>query len=220
MSTLKTGALRGTSGTADSIQLHASDQSVTFPGNVTCSGTATGFARTGRVILEQFYSPCDGSVIATSGGNITLPNVTALQDTSSDSYITATGSEISYTPPTGATQVIYEYNACWSGVDSSPLAHCKFYIDSDEVTSARTNMYDGDGDYDMGVRLFKWGINIGGTASTANGRLASWTSSKTLKLNFRRYNSTLDVRLHSNRYWDGDLGPQFSKPCIGITAIG
>ena len=44
MSTLKTGALRGTSGTADSIQLHASNQSVTFPGNVTCSGTATGFA--------------------------------------------------------------------------------------------------------------------------------------------------------------------------------
>ena len=43
MSTLKTGALRGTSGTADSIQLHASDQSVTFPGNVTCSGTSTGF---------------------------------------------------------------------------------------------------------------------------------------------------------------------------------
>ena len=34
MSTLKTGALRGTSGSADSIQLHASDQSVTFPGVV------------------------------------------------------------------------------------------------------------------------------------------------------------------------------------------
>ena len=49
MSTLKTGALRGTSGTADSVQLHASNQSVTFPGavtitgNATCSGTATGF---------------------------------------------------------------------------------------------------------------------------------------------------------------------------------
>ena len=38
MSTLKTGALRGTSGTADSIQLHASDQSVTFPGAVTVTG--------------------------------------------------------------------------------------------------------------------------------------------------------------------------------------
>ena len=42
MSTLKTGALRGTSGTADSIQLHASNQSVTFPGDVTFSGTVTG----------------------------------------------------------------------------------------------------------------------------------------------------------------------------------
>ena len=38
MSTLKTGALRGTSGTADSIQLHASNQSVTFPGATTFTG--------------------------------------------------------------------------------------------------------------------------------------------------------------------------------------
>ena len=44
MSTLKTGALRGTSGTADSVQLHASNQSVTFPGNVTVTGTLTGGA--------------------------------------------------------------------------------------------------------------------------------------------------------------------------------
>ena len=43
MSTIKTAALRGLTGSADSIQLHTSDQSVTFPGNVTCSGTATGF---------------------------------------------------------------------------------------------------------------------------------------------------------------------------------
>ena len=41
MSTLKTGALRGTSGTADSVQLHASDQSVTFPGAVTITGALT-----------------------------------------------------------------------------------------------------------------------------------------------------------------------------------
>ena len=42
MSTLKTGALRGTSGTADSIQLHASNQSVTFPGAVTVTGALNG----------------------------------------------------------------------------------------------------------------------------------------------------------------------------------
>ena len=49
MSTLKTGALRGTSGTADSIQLHATNQSVTFPGDVTCSGTATGFGDADKI---------------------------------------------------------------------------------------------------------------------------------------------------------------------------
>ena len=42
MSTLKTGAIRGTSGSADSIQIHATNQSVTFPGAVTFSGTVTG----------------------------------------------------------------------------------------------------------------------------------------------------------------------------------
>ena len=42
MSTLKTAALRGLTGSADSIQLHTSNQSVTFPGNVTFSGTVTG----------------------------------------------------------------------------------------------------------------------------------------------------------------------------------
>jgi hypothetical protein len=42
MSTLKTSALRGISGSADSMQLHASNQSVTFPGAVTFSGAVTG----------------------------------------------------------------------------------------------------------------------------------------------------------------------------------
>ena len=50
MTKLLYDAIRGSSGTADSIQLHASNQSVTFPGNVTCSGTATGF---GGGKLEQ-----------------------------------------------------------------------------------------------------------------------------------------------------------------------
>ena len=39
--TVKTEALRGLTGSADSIQLHTSNQSVTFPGNVTVTGTTT-----------------------------------------------------------------------------------------------------------------------------------------------------------------------------------
>ena len=63
MSTLKTGALRGTSGTADSIQLHASNQSVTFPGDVTCSGTSTGFGPTYATgTWTPAFSTASGSV--------------------------------------------------------------------------------------------------------------------------------------------------------------
>ena len=44
MSILVTGSLRGVSASADSMQLHASNQSVTFPGDVTVSGTLTAAA--------------------------------------------------------------------------------------------------------------------------------------------------------------------------------
>ena len=75
MSTLKTGALRGTSGTADSVQLHASDQSVTFPGavtitgNATCSGTATGFG--GGKIIKYATFTHTGPVHGDYGGDPT-----------------------------------------------------------------------------------------------------------------------------------------------------
>ena len=71
MSTLKTGALRGTSGTADSVQLHASNQSVTFPGNVTCSGTATGFGG-GKVLGWAFGDIASTTASAPSASKITL----------------------------------------------------------------------------------------------------------------------------------------------------
>ena len=61
-----------------------------------------------RIILEQFFSPCDGSVIALQDGNHTLENVTATQF-GTDSWVKLNGSEITYTPPTGTTQVIYEF---------------------------------------------------------------------------------------------------------------
>ena len=62
MSTLKTGALRGTSGTADSVQLHASNQSVTFPGAVTITGALTSSTTTlGGKILQIKTLASNGS---------------------------------------------------------------------------------------------------------------------------------------------------------------
>ncbi len=91
MSTLKTGALRGTSGTADSVQLHASDQSVTFPGNVTCSGTATGFG--GGKVLQMKYV----NVPATNDNE---------QDVTSTSYTALTKPELTITPAASGNLIL------------------------------------------------------------------------------------------------------------------
>ena len=84
MSTLKTGALRGTSGTADSIQLHASNQSVTFPGAVTIAGALTSSTTavankilqiqhaswtTEETIQGTFTSECSKSVTPVAGNS-------------------------------------------------------------------------------------------------------------------------------------------------------
>ena len=217
MSTLKTGALRGTSGTADSIQLHASNQSVTFPGNVTCSGTATGFSPTGRTVLEQFFSPCDGSVIATSAGDITLPNVTAQLEVTS-TWQDVTGSSITYTPPAGATQVIYEFNFNESYHDNYPSTSMRLYLDSDEVVKRRRpHMIQNYGD---GHYTYKHGFNIGGSADTDIGRVASWSSGKAIKLQIRSYDNDYQSRLHRLTAYDGTGSTQLVVPCLGITAIG
>ena len=70
MSTLKTGALRGTSGTADSIQLHASDQSVTFPGAVTVTGALTS-STTKLGLFDAYAIIADRKTNTTDGGTFT-----------------------------------------------------------------------------------------------------------------------------------------------------
>jgi len=173
-------------------------------------------AGTGRKILEQFYTPCDGSVIATSAGNITIGDADAAQNLTT-TYADVTGSSIAYTPPAGTTQVIYEFNFKLAFIDSGPLSHFKFFIDSDEVSDARTTYA---GTYRESRESFKWGINIGGSAVTATGRLASWSSAKTLKLQAREYAGANEAKIHEKRHWDGSASNQFSRACIGITAIG
>ena len=169
-----------------------------------------------RMVLEQFFTPCDGSVIATSAGNITIGDVDSGMDITT-SYADVTGSSISYTPPAGTTQVIYEFN-CHSGrIDATPISHWKFFVDSDEVTDGRATIA---GQYRGGPLYYKWGINIGGSAVTATGRQASWSSAKTLKLQVRDYAAANESKIHNTFYWDGGSSGQFVRPCIGITAIG
>ena len=206
MSTIKTTNITHGSNSGTANLVLASDGTITYAKKPAL----------GRQVLEQFFTPCDGSVIATSAGNVTVQTKSDAQDlTTTDTD--AAGSVITYTPPTGTTQVIYEFQ--FSGVrqDANSLAHFKFYIDSDEVTEAR---YTVGGDYTEGLWQFKWGINIGGSAVTATGRQASWTSGKTLKLTTREYGSSNDAKLYETYKYDGSSSDNFCRPHIGITAIG
>ena len=94
MSTIKTTNITHGSNSGTANMVLASDGGITFAKKPAL----------GRQVLEQFFTPCDGSVIATSNGNVTVGDVNAAQDIST-TYADVTGSSITYTPPTGTTQV-------------------------------------------------------------------------------------------------------------------
>ena len=196
----------------------AADRSLALPGNSNGTILTTKYP-SGIQVLEQFFSPCDGSTIATAEGNITLSTVSATQALTT-SYADITGSSIAYTPPTGATQVIYKYVFVQSAGDASNIGHYKLFVDSDEVTNFRKTIATHSNFTDSVPVVFTWGLNIGGSAVTATGRQASWSSAKTIKIQGREYNSDYDVNCHQLMYWDGASSTQFSQPSIGITAIG
>ena len=186
-------------------------------------GVATGgFKRSGETslqVLEEFFSPCDGSTIATSGGNITLSNITARQQCTT-SFATLTGSSISYVPPAGTTQVIYTFQfIVGSDGDDNGLLYAGFTVDGNEATDARFTERLSSNYWDT-IKTFTWGINIGGSTTAATGRLASWTSAKTLVLDVREHGSSNEAQLHYLQNWASGPINQVRKPCIGIKAIG
>ena len=181
------------------------------------NGTVTGLSNEiTNEVLEQFFYPCNGEAVTTSAGSITLPNVTeSLYGTST--YVDLPGSTITYTPPTGTKTVIYKFWFLHSKAgDTHQIGHFKFYIDSDEVTKA----YLTHGAYYLqGPLIFEWPIRIGGTADTTTGRVASWSSDKTLKLTYREYGSGNETKVHETENYDGSGDNEFVMPRIGITAL-
>ena len=189
----------------------ASDLTLQLPNSV-----GTGKINHGNV-LEQFCTPCDGSAITVPSGTYTVTDVSAIQDLSS-SYADITGSSIAYTPPAGTTQVIYEYDFEFGRASSNAQGLIKIFLDSDEVTKG----YRSHGNDASSTRcVVRWAFNIGGSADTTVGRVASWTSAKTIKLQARDLSGSYQVHLHSTPHEsDGGSTDTFSMPLIQITAIG
>lgn len=188
--------------------------------NIIQSSTGTnfiidGYPRMPGQIIEYLSSPCDGSTIVGASGSYTWPSVTA-QQSDSYSYIDLNGSSISYTPPAGATRVIYrfEWQSYWGSAHA--IAHNKFFIDGTEVLYAR---HSRSSQYHEGRSPFEWTINIGGVGNTNTGRQASWTTAKIMKIQYRSYGSGDIMYQHGTTYWDGGGGNQFSMPHLSIIAI-
>ncbi|MBR52167.1 hypothetical protein CMK19_00185 [Candidatus Poribacteria bacterium] len=203
---------------------------ITINGSGTISGISSGginddvvdagtIAANSRMVLEQFYSPCDGSVIALEDGNHTLSGPSANYAVT-NTFTDIAGSSFTYTPPTGTTQVIYDFMfAERNDGGSGPIISYKLLLDSDEVTKGRTVSRESSS-YEGKVQI-KWGFNIGGTADTTVGRVASWTSDKTIKIQCARYSSTFPALLHETSHWGaGGSDDSFVLPTLGITAIG
>ena len=144
---------------------------------------ANGIPQRSGSVIEYISSPCDGSTVVGISGSYTFQNVTA-QQSDSYSYVDLTGSSITYTPPAGATRVIYrfEWASYWGSAHS--ISHNKFFIDGVEVLYAR---HSRSAYYHESRSQFEWTIHIGGNAWTNTGRQATWTTGKVMKIQYRSY---------------------------------
>ena len=169
-------------------------------------------------IIEQIAMVCDGTTQTVASGTYTSQNVTGVLNLTT-SYQDVTGSLLAYTPPSGTTRVVYTFAFQGSFADVSSatgISHWRLYLDSDEVTRARRTI--GGATLEIGG-FIQWVFQIGGTAATETGRVSSWGSAKTIKLQARENAAGNQFKVHSNFYWDGSSDPQDVKPVITVAAI-
>lgn len=168
-------------------------------------------------VLETFTLVCNGEAITVDSGTYTPADVTAVQ-TLTDSHVTINGSSIAYTPPTGATEVIYEFNYKIGWISAGGIFHTAFRIDGTTITDSRQTSGLA-GSYDQAFNYFRWRIPIGGSASSTTGRVASWTSAKTIDMTARRFSSTYNGSLFLTYYYDGTNSSIIDMPVLSITAL-
>ena len=95
-------------------------------------------------------------------------------------FVKVNGSVINYKPPTGTRQVIYEYTVHLNKLAiTHPIGLWKLFVDSTEVTNFRSNT---SADHLSVQQTFMYVFEIGGTDDIANGKLSSWDTFKTIKL--------------------------------------
>ena len=173
-------------------------------------------------VLQEIHGICDGRTVS----GVTLPTCSGVQALTT-TFTDITGSEISYTPPAGTTNVIYILDFQWQSEGRSGISHYSFFIDGTEATIIRRSQASAYGSSTHGCQRqhYEYPILIDSTLSSddiANAKLKSWTGPRTLKMQAREYNSSYQADLHNNKYWNGTGASgddAFAKPTITIKAI-
>ena len=160
-SKLIVNSVRHTGASADGITM-AADGSVTFPGNATCSGTATGF---GGGKIKQFV----------------YKNITNQIDTTSSSYTDLTNFNLAITPNSASNILYFQLNiAGCKLVDTSGSDHRAYFALTDDGSSSylqedQFRMYEYGGGYHLGLYLMK-------SFTITNIKTAGNTSARTYQL--------------------------------------
>ena len=180
-------------------------------------------------ILETIACMCDGRTVTVPSGSYAIANVTTAQ-ASTTTLATANGSEISYTPPAGTKTLVYNYEFQFDVTANSGLSHFHTQVDGTKVLpSARsfssnyasTNWNHAQMRFSAG---YTFDLNAGNT-DVAQGKFqtGTWTSAKTIRVQFRQYNSNYTISLHRNTHWNGDNASGTNqapiKPTLYIQAL-
>ena len=173
-------------------------------------------------VLEQFYLLADGRSVSTANGTVTTSNVTSSQALT-DVYAVMNGSTITYQPPTGTTDVIYEYRTVVSenGSNNRLLYGWYLAIDNTMITESREVYMNATGGYvhDLWVK-HNIRVNTGGSDSSTTGDRAGLPSMD-LKVLARRWNNTYPANAHFVTHFPPTATSNLTKrPHVGITAIG
>ena len=167
-------------------------------------------------VLQEICGVCDGRTVS----GITFPNVTQEQN-GTLTMTDMTGSEIAYTPPAGTSTVIYSIHFCFGTTVNSGISMWRFMIDGTEATVfKRTEAFGySTTEHGVGFRRFIFPILLGQGDDIANGKINTWTSNKTMKLQYQEYDDSYQSRIHHSRYINASSGGVGATGGVGGTAI-
>ena len=156
-------------------------------------GSAVGGNANGMQVLEEFFVHCNGTAVTMANGSVAIQNVTTHQ-AASDTLTDVNGSQITYQPPSGTKLVIYTMQIQCTYDSQNTILGFQAQLDGARVKAQPSAVRYMD--YGSSLHYFQHGFRIESSADQNIGQVTSWNSTKTIKLQFRRWSSSYSGRIH------------------------